>query len=139
MDPPEPSPLAPNRPKDPIEAIEYDVIKAVWARRRPALTGPAIGSALLEYWNIIKLILDDWKVETNALLQAQEKKDKFKEEYHKSRAAEQRGSMEKALRLTVLYGHKDIIERYVEILFAYKFSTSSLFCSDSLDGFSAIS
>ncbi|KAL9035645.1 MAG: hypothetical protein Q9180_004752, partial [Flavoplaca navasiana] len=77
-EPEEPSPLPPIRPIDPMKGIEYDVVKAVWAKRRVILSGAVIRTALSEFWNAIKSLRDKWKGEVTILQQANEKKEKAK-------------------------------------------------------------
>ena len=111
----EPSPIPANRPSDPNKAIEYDTIKAVWAKRNVVLSGAVIRSALGEYWEIIRSIRDPWKSETQKLQQATQKKEATKVSDYRSRADEKRRLLESCLRLTLRHGHRDIVERYVQI------------------------
>lgn len=119
VEPEEPSPLPSNRPLDPLKAIEYDTIKAVWAKRKVSLSGVVIRTALSEYWNIMKGIRDRWKAEVVTLQQASEKKEKAKVTEYERRAANQRKLLETCIRLTLKHGHPDIIEKYVSFLFLY--------------------
>ena len=112
----EPSPLPAARPADPKKAIEYDIIKCVWSKRTAHVTADAIRTALGEYWEIIKRIRDSWKAETTALQQIDEAKDKARADQSKSRAAEQRRTIESAFRLTMQHGHRDIVEKYVYLV-----------------------
>ena len=114
MEPEEPPPLAPSRPDDAVEATKYDVVKAVWAKRSSNLTGPVIRAALGDYWNVIKVIRDNWKTETTALQQAEETKDQSKIKNCQRRAAEQRQIMELAIELTLKHGHRDIVAKLGE-------------------------
>ena len=107
------SPLPASRPNDPIKAIEYDVVKAVWAKRSVALSGAVIRAALGEYWAIAKGIRDQWKIEVTALGQAEEKKYQARVIEHERRALNQRRLFESCMRLTLKHGHRDIIEKYV--------------------------
>ena len=112
----EPSPLPASRPSDPSKAIEYDTVKAVWARRSVVLSGAVIRSALGEYWEIIRGIRDQWKSETQKLQQATEKKETAKAVECRSRVDGKRHLLESCLRLTLRHGHRDIVERYVHVL-----------------------
>lgn len=112
----EPSPLAHSRPTDPEKAMEYDITKAVWAKRSVALSGAVIRTALSESWEIFKAIRDKWKAETASLQQAEEKKDSEKISRFKSRIERKRRLLESCIRLTLKHGHKDIVERYVPLL-----------------------
>lgn len=115
----EPLPVPLIRPNDPDKAIEFDIIKAVWAKRSVVLSGAVIRSALGEYWEIIRSIREQWKSETQKLQQATEKKEATKVSDYRSRADEKRRLLESCLRLTLRHGHRDIVERYVQIPFAF--------------------
>ncbi len=115
----EPSPIPPIRPSDPDKAVEFDIVKAVWAKRSVVLSGVVIRSALGEYWEIIRGIRDQWKSETQKLQQATEKKEATRISDYRSRADEKRRLLESCLRLTLRHGHRDIVERYVKIPFAF--------------------
>ena len=114
----EPSPLPASRPNDPSKAIEYDIVKAVWAKRSVALSGAVIRAALGEYWAILKGIRDKWKLEMTALEQAEEKKNQTRIVEHERRALNQRQLLESCMRLTLKHGHPAIVEKYVSILIA---------------------
>ncbi|KAL8686751.1 MAG: hypothetical protein Q9218_006892 [Villophora microphyllina] len=114
VEPEEPSPLPPNRPLDPLKAIEYDTIKAVWAKRKVNLSGVVIRTALSEYWNIMKGVRDRWKAEMATLQQALEKKEKAKIIEYERRAANQRKLLESCIHLTLKHGHRDIVEKLGE-------------------------
>lgn len=109
----EKSPLPKSRPTDPGKATEYDITKAVWAKRSVVLSGAVIRTALGECWDIFKGIRDKWKAEMASLQQAEEKKDKAKTSQCKTRVEGQRRLLETCIRLTLKHGHNDIIERYV--------------------------
>ena len=118
-EPPEPeevSPLPATRPADPNKAIEYDVIRAVWAKKNVGLSGTVIRTALGEYWNIFKTIRDKWKNKTTSLQQAIEKKDQNGIKTYDRRVFESRRLLESCINLTLKHGHPDIIERYVDFL-----------------------
>ena len=118
-EPPEPeevSPLPATRPADPNKAIEYDVIRAVWAKKNVGLSGTVIRTALGEYWNIFKNIRDKWKNKTTSLQQATEKKDQAGIKTYERRVVESRRLLESCINLTLKHGHPDIIERYVKFL-----------------------
>ena len=109
----EPSPLPHSRPTDPEKATEYDITKAVWAKRSVALSGAVIRTALGECWELFKAIRDKWKAEIAILQQVEEKKDGEKILRCKSRIEGKRRLLESCIRLTLKHGHKDIVERYV--------------------------
>ncbi|KAL9601023.1 MAG: hypothetical protein Q9179_003011 [Wetmoreana sp. 5 TL-2023] len=114
VEPEEPSPLPSSRPMDPIKAVEYDAVKAVWAKRKVILSGIVIRTALGEYWNVMKGIRDKWKAEVAVLQQASEKQEKAKVIEYERRAANQRKLLESCIRLTLKHGHPDIIEKLGE-------------------------
>ena len=114
VDPPEPSPVPLTRPADPNKAIEYDLIKTVWARKRSTLTGPVIRTALSETWNIFTTIRDNWKKKSTSLQQAIEKKDSANKNAYERRVVEQRKLLENCIRLTLKHGHPSIVERLGE-------------------------
>ncbi|KAL8828338.1 MAG: hypothetical protein Q9170_006647 [Blastenia crenularia] len=113
VEPEEPSPLPPSRPSDPMKAVEYDTVKAVWAKRRVILSGIVIRTALSEYWIVMKGIRDKWKAEMSVLQQATERKEKAKVIEYERRTANQRKLLETCISLTLKHGHPDIVEKYV--------------------------
>ena len=122
----EPSPLPTTRPADPSKAVEYDIIKAVWAPKNTGLSGAVIRTALTEYWDIFKGIRDKWKIKSNALQQAIEKKDQANSKAYERRVLEQRRLLESCIRLTLKHGHPDIIEKYVLFLSFLSFDSLSV-------------
>lgn len=111
----ESSPLPASRPSDPSKAIEYDIIKAVWAKRSVVLSSVIIRSALGEYWDIMRGVRDEWKSEIQKLQQVKDKKEAAKISDYQSRVDEKRRLLESCLCLTLKHGHRDILERYVQI------------------------
>ena len=131
----EPSPLPQDRPTDPEKAIEYDITKAVWAKRSVALSGAVIRTALGECWEIFKTIRDNWKGDSASLQQAEETKDEHKVPHYKKRVEGQRRLLESCIRLTLKHGHKDIIERYVpmcNLLHSFPDCVQTLFSAPAL-------
>ena len=117
MQPEEPSPVPASRPLDPNKAVEYDVIKAVWAKRNVGLSSTVIRTALGEYWAIFKGIRDKWKAKATTLQQAIDKKDQANIKAYERRVVDQRRLLESCNGLTLKHGHPDIIEKYVFPLF----------------------
>ena len=117
----EPSPLPSSRPADPNKAVEYDVIKVVWAKKSQRLSGATIRTALSEYWNIFKGIRDKWKSRSTSLQQSIEKKDQSNIKTYERRVLEQRRLLESCISLTLAHGHPDIIEKYVISPFSFIF------------------
>ncbi|KAL9131279.1 MAG: hypothetical protein Q9217_000767 [Psora testacea] len=110
----EPSPLPAMRPADPKKAVEYDLIKAVWAKRSSNLSGTVIRAALGGCWDIFKGIRDKWKSKANSLQQAIEKKDQANEKAFERRVTEQRRLLESCIHLTLKHGHPSIVEKLGE-------------------------
>ncbi|KAL8897453.1 MAG: hypothetical protein Q9207_007211 [Kuettlingeria erythrocarpa] len=113
VEPEEPSPLPSNRPLDPIKAVEYDAVKAVWAKRRVILSGAVIRAALSDFWSVMIGIRDKWKAEVAVLQQVSARQEKAKIIEYERRTANQRKLLESCIRLTLKHGHPDIIEKYV--------------------------
>ena len=103
------------RPTDPIKAIEYDVVETVWRERNKRVEPEDIRSALGKYEKLIKELRDKWKLEENAIVQAEEKKDQALVEKSKGRSAARLKILESACRLTAQFGHQDIVGRYVSL------------------------
>lgn len=118
VEPEEPSPVPASRPVDPNKAVEYDVIKAVWAKKNMGLSSTVIRTALTEYWDIFKGIRDKWKARSISLQQATDKKDQTNIKTYERRVLEQRRLLESCIRLTLKHGHPDIIEKYASFSFA---------------------
>ena len=117
----EPSPVPASRPVDPNKAVEYDVIKAVWAKKSVGLSGTVIRTALGEYWTIFKGIRDKWKAKATNLQQAIDKKDQANIKAYERRVVDQRRLLESCIGLTLKHGHPDIIEKYVYPCFSCLF------------------
>lgn len=111
VEPEEPSPLPSHRPMDPIKAVEYDAVKAVWAKRRVILSGAVIRAALSDFWSVMIGIRDKWKAEVAVLQQASARQEKAKVIEYERRTANQRKLLESCIRLTLKHGHPDIIEK----------------------------
>ena len=126
IEPEEPSPLPPQRPLDPNKAVEYDIIKAVWAKKGVGLSSTVIRTALGECWDIFKGIRDKWKQKSTSLQQAVEKKDQANIKAYERRTQEQRRLLESCIGLTLKHGHPDIIAKYVRLPFYVSCSSLSL-------------
>ena len=113
MEPEEVSPLPVTRPADPNKAVEFDVIKAVWAKKSVGLSSTVIRTALGEYWEIFKGIRDKWKGRVASLQTAVEKKDQANIKAYERRIQEQRRLLESCVGLTLKHGHPNLIEKYV--------------------------
>ena len=108
------SPLPASRPQEPDKALEYDVIKVLWHKRRTQLTGSTIRGALGAYWSLIKPVRDAWKTEYSAISEAEAKNDKLKVEQHKLLANHHRKILEAGIQATAEHGHQDIVSKLSE-------------------------
>lgn len=107
----EPSPIPSTRPNDPNKAVEYDLLKAVWAKRSSVLSTPTIRTALAEVWELFKGIREKWKTRTANLQQAIDKKDSATEKSFERRVAEQRRLLENCINIVLKHGHPSIVEK----------------------------
>lgn len=108
-DVPEPSPLPPARPSEPLQAVRYDTMKAVWLPRNVAAQAEQIRSGLKDLWEVVKTIRDRWKSDNDAVKKATEAKKDSELPLLKDRVKNQRSMMEMALRSALEYGHPDIV------------------------------
>ncbi|KAI4154274.1 MAG: hypothetical protein LQ340_001778 [Diploschistes diacapsis] len=108
------SPLPAIRPKDPVKAMEYDVTKIMWFKRKAHLSGSTIRNTLGSYWNLIKPVRDAWKVHYSAITDAETKDDKTKAEHHRVLANGHRQILESAIQATAQHGHSDIVTKLTE-------------------------
>ncbi|KAI9813288.1 MAG: hypothetical protein M1827_004230 [Pycnora praestabilis] len=109
----ESSPLPTSRPADPVGAVEYDAIKALFLRGTQA-AAEQIRFGLGEYWNIIKDIRDTWKSDSIALKEAEDKKNETDFQRLKHQVSEQRRKVEVVIKAALDKGHQDIVERLGE-------------------------
>lgn len=107
----QPSPVPLTRPTNPNKAIEYDIIKTVWAQRKTVLSGTVIRTALSECWNIFISIRDQWKAKATSLQQSIEKKDKANQKVWERRVTESRELIEACIQHTLKHGHPSIVEK----------------------------
>lgn len=109
----DPSPLPSSRPTDPTKALEYDALKAVWAPRNKILSADVIRSSLAEYWDLMRRLRDQWKSEVAASQQAELRKENTTTVQLRESVHEKRRQFESCIRIALIHGHRDIIERYV--------------------------
>lgn len=137
VEPEEPSPLPATRPTDPNKAVEYDIIKAVWARKSVGLSSTIIRTALPEYWEIFKGIRDKWKAKAASLQTAIDKKDQANVKIYERRVQEQRRLLESCIHLTLKHGHPDLIEKYVTFFFFPPLASTTSFMNPFFPTFQA--
>lgn len=109
----EPSPLPASRPQEPLQAVRYDVIKALWLPHKKAAEAEQIRNALKDFWEVVRTIRDRWKSDTADLKQAEEGKKESEIPRLKSRVKAQRDMIQIALKTAIEHGHPDIIRLYV--------------------------
>lgn len=113
----EPSPLPPTRPDDPEGAAEYDALKAVWAPRNRRPNVEKIKSALVAFKDVVKSVRDEWKTQSQAMKEAENKSENDKAAELKQKVVLQRRVMDVVVRTTLEKGHPVIVEKYVLFLF----------------------
>lgn len=106
---PDPSPLPPARPSEPLQAVRYDTMKAVWLARNVPAQAEQIRSGLKDFWEVVKTIRDRWKSDSDAVKKATEAKKESEIPLLKDRVKSQRDMMEMALRSALEYGHPDVV------------------------------
>ena len=113
----DPSPLPSSRPSDPTKAIEYDALKAVWAPKNKILPADVIRSSLADYWDLMRRLRDQWKSEAASLQQAELRPENTTTAQLRESVNEKRRLIESCIRTALIHGHRDIIERYVNLSF----------------------
>lgn len=113
----EPSPLPPTRPDNPEGAAEYDALKAVWAPRNRRPNVEKIKSALVAFKDVVKSVRDEWKTQSQAMKEAENKSENDKAAELKKKVVLQRHVMDVVVRTTLEKGHPVIVEKYVLFLF----------------------
>ena len=108
----EPSPLPQTRPTDDKGALEYDVVKAIWARRDTMLPTTVVKSALSRYLEIVKPIREAYRASNIPSNSSEGANPSVAMEANKAKAADTRQAMLQVLRLTLKHGHPDIVERF---------------------------
>lgn len=116
-----PSPLPPSRPTDPAKAFEYDALKAVWAPKNKILSADVIRSSLADYWDLMRRVRDQWKSEVALLQQAELRTENATTVQLRESVSEKRRLIESCIRAALIHGHRDIIERYVNLFFCFPF------------------
>lgn len=112
-EPEEPSPLPAVRPTDPEAAAEYDTLSAVWAPRNRRPKVEKIKTALVAFKDVVKAVRDEWKTQSQAMKDAENKSENEKAAELKKRVIAQRKIMEVVINATLNKGHPIIVEKYV--------------------------
>jgi hypothetical protein len=127
--PEEPSPLPPTRPEDPEKAAEYDALLAVWSprNRRPNLD--KVKNALVAFKDVVKAVRDEWKAQSQAMKEAENKAENEKAAELKKNVILQRRLVDVVVNTTLEKGHPMIVEKYVLFLFnSYILRTDHFHC-----------
>lgn len=114
----EPSPLPPTRPPEPLKAVRYDTIKAVWLPRQRPAEADKIRNALKDFWEVVRTIRDRWKTDGEAVKKAEEAKKLNELPLLRERVKSQREMLEVALQTANEFGHPDILRLYVPFPFS---------------------
>lgn len=111
--PEEPSPIPATRPSEPVAAVQYDTLKAVWfpRNRRPDVN--KIKSALVAFKDVVKAVRDSWKEKSQAMKAAENKGENDKATELKKDVVLQRRLMDVVVSTTLEKGHPIIVEKYV--------------------------
>lgn len=104
------SPLPSIRSAKPKEAVEYDVIKALWRSKRRPVDGSSIRKALADFWETVKTMRDRWKADTAAVTDAEAKKQVSDLSLLQSRTKDSRDMVEIAFKTALKHGHRSILE-----------------------------
>ena len=104
----ETSPLPTVRPTDPVDAIRYDTIKALWRPLRKGLSKDEIAEGLIDFSNIAKAFREEWTAVEN-----DEAQKKVPAETIQARYAQQRKQLTSSLRAAIEHGHTFVLEKYV--------------------------
>jgi hypothetical protein len=100
-------PLPATRPTDPVNAAEYDVIKAVWHPRSSYVENDILVSRITQFSELLIKYRDAWRKANEALKQASEKGTAAAS--LTSNALIQRQILERAIISAVQYGHPEIL------------------------------
>jgi hypothetical protein len=111
--PPEPSPIPPIRPTDPIAAAEYDTLQAVWSPRNKRVGVDKVKSAIDQFQKLTKVVRDSWKTKSQAMKVAENKGDNVEATKLKEEVIFQRNTMDQIVKTALEMGHPTVVEKYV--------------------------
>ncbi|OJJ44419.1 hypothetical protein ASPZODRAFT_18609 [Penicilliopsis zonata CBS 506.65] len=111
---PEPSPLPPTRPGEPIPAAQYDAIQAVWSPRNRQPKNDDIKKAIVAFNQLVKAVRDVWKDKCQAMKTAESKGEKDKVAALQQEASLQRQTIDAIIAATLKEGHPAIVENLGE-------------------------
>jgi hypothetical protein len=105
----ETSPLPAVRPADPVRALEYDVIKAVWHPRSKYIENSILASHITQFSELLLNLRDQWKKANELVKQALEAKQNSQLPGLKSKVTKQRQLIESTLNTAMKHGHSEIL------------------------------
>lgn len=113
QEPDEPSPIPATRPNEPIAAVEYDTLRAVWSPRNKPPRVDKVKDALVAFKEVVKSVRDTWKDRTQAMKMAENKDENDKAAKIKEEVVLQRRVINAVVSTTLEKGHPKIVEKYV--------------------------
>jgi hypothetical protein len=115
--PEEASPIPYTRPNEPVAAVQYDALQAVWSPRNRRPNVDKVKSALVAFKDVVKTVRDTWKEKSQAMKMAENKGENDKAAQIKKDVVLQRRLMHVVVSTTLDQGHPMIVEKYVLSLF----------------------
>ncbi|KAJ5818090.1 hypothetical protein N7474_003681 [Penicillium riverlandense] len=112
--PPEPSPIPPIRPTEPIAAAEYDTLQAVWSPRNKRASVDKVKSALAGFQQLTQVVRDTWKQKLQSMNVAENKGDNVTATMLKHEVVFQRNMMDKIVSTALEMGHPTVVEKLGE-------------------------
>ncbi|KAK5686721.1 hypothetical protein LTR17_026898 [Elasticomyces elasticus] len=106
----EESPLPAKRPESLKGGVEYDAVKALWRPKRKYLSSDELRTSITDFWEVVKVIRDRWKIDAAAVVEAEEKNRKGELPLLKSRVKDQRDMIEVAFKAALKHGHREIVQ-----------------------------
>jgi hypothetical protein len=105
----EQSPLPNTRPADPVKALDYDVIKAVWHPRLKYIQNDVLAARLTQFSELFLNLRDQWKKANELVKQAVEAKQNSQLPGLKSKVSKQRQLIESTINSAIKFGHPEIL------------------------------
>ncbi|KAJ4295168.1 hypothetical protein N0V90_007178 [Kalmusia sp. IMI 367209] len=103
------SPLPATKPEEPQAAFRYDIIKATWYPRQSQPSSEKIKTSLRDLWEIFNTIQKRWRIDSKAVMEAEEQKKTGELPVLKRRVAEQRDLLQSALKSALEFSHPDVL------------------------------
>lgn len=106
------APLPSARPTTPLEATQYDAIKALWRPPGRPLDRKDVFEAIEKFWELIQTIKNRWSSDTEQMQNAAKAKKEVDIPLLQERVDKQLLMLEKALTAAVQHGHADILANF---------------------------